>query len=470
MGREIAPNRYLNPYFWYSASNGNRNDPSRPRYHICDFNREAAGRPEFAAGAEWIGSLHHAESLTRRQTNGFSGRYRPNIDPHPSRPCRTANIIIMILVAHAHIGLGFSPIIGLNKPLAKSWFGTRASRFKQAGRVAPQRHKTEPERKMRFDLLSLKLFIVVCEQQSISRTADLEHIAASAVSKRISDLEQIVKAPLFHRSQKGLDLTPAAHALLHHARIVLRDLRQMEDEMLDHAKGRRGDVRLSASSSTVVQHLPADLSDFLTQHPAIRVAIEEALSRNVIQAVSDHAADIGIFGGNLPAPGLHVVPYRSDRLVVIMPNDHPLCGSDHLTFAEMAEYDLVGPQIGSCLDSLMMRAAADLGRPLRLRIRVNGFEPAASMVEAKLGIALVPEYNAARYAAIGTLVSATLDETWAVRHWKICTRELTSLPPPVKLLLQHLGSRRPAYDRITIPCIRTIAPVAGYAATERSAG
>jgi len=83
----------------------------------------------------------------------------------------------------------------------------------------------------------------VCEQQSISRTADVERIAASAVSKRMSDLEAMVKTPLFLRSQKGLDMTPAAHDLLKHARIVLRDLGQLENDMLDHSKGRRGDVR-----------------------------------------------------------------------------------------------------------------------------------------------------------------------------------------------------------------------------------
>jgi len=72
---------------------------------------------------------------------------------------------------------------------------------------------------MRFDLLSLTLFVGACEQQSISRVAEIEHIAASAVSKRISDLERAVKAPLFSRTKKGLELLPAAHALLHHARV-----------------------------------------------------------------------------------------------------------------------------------------------------------------------------------------------------------------------------------------------------------
>ncbi len=175
---------------------------------------------------------------------------------------------------------------------------------------------------MRFDLLSLKLFVIVCEQQSISRTADVERIAASAVSKRMSDLEAMVKTPLFLRSQKGLDMTPAAHDLLRHARIVLRDLGQLENDMLDHSKGRRGDVRLHACHSPIAQHLPDDLANFLALNPAIRVSIDEGLSRNVVQAVSENAADIGVFGGGTTTASLHVTPYRTDRLVVIMPAEH----------------------------------------------------------------------------------------------------------------------------------------------------
>ncbi|HTJ99724.1 MAG TPA: LysR family transcriptional regulator, partial [Bordetella sp.] len=97
---------------------------------------------------------------------------------------------------------------------------------------------------MRFDLLSLKLFVAVCEHRNISRAADAESIAPSAISKRISHMEDMLKTPLFLRSNKGLELTPAAHSLLNHARVILRDLAQMESELFDHAEGLRGQIRL----------------------------------------------------------------------------------------------------------------------------------------------------------------------------------------------------------------------------------
>jgi len=304
---------------------------------------------------------------------------------------------------------------------------------------------------MRFDLLSLKLFVSVCEHESIARAADAEHIAASAVSKRISDIEKMLKTTLFYRSPKGLELTPTAHALLHHARIVLRDLRQMEAELSDHSKGLRGQIRIHASVSTIIQHLPGDLSDFLGRHPGIRIELEEGTSQEAVRAVAENAADIGIFGGSPPMTGLRVLPYRTDRLVVIMPPGHPLADSGGVAFKEVVKYDLVGPQKGSFLDALVMRAASDLTHPLRMPIRVNGFETAASMAEAHLGVALVPERLAERYSIAGRLVTVPLAEDWAVRRWNICTRADESLPAPVQLLVQHLRRMPEPSMAVTTP-------------------
>jgi DNA-binding transcriptional LysR family regulator len=63
------------------------------------------------------------------------------------------------------------------------------------------------------------------------------------------------------------------------------------------------------------------------------------------------------------------------------------------------------------------------------------------MVEARLGIALVPEYHASRYVTSGPVVAVPLDEDWAERHWKLCVRDGESLPAPVQLLLNHLSAR-----------------------------
>lgn len=292
---------------------------------------------------------------------------------------------------------------------------------------------------MRFDLLSLKLFVAVCEEQSIARAADREHIAASAVSKRISDIEGLVKAPVFRRVHKGLELTPTGEALLRHARVVMRDLAQMESELTDHAKGVCGQVRVHASVSPIVLHLPNDLRDFLSAHQQIRVELEEGNSQEIVQAVAENASDIGIFGGLRPTPGLRVLPYRTDNLYAIVPIGHPLSERTSVKFADLAIYNLVGPRKGSFLESLVLRAASDLDQALKLQIRVGGFETVCSMVEAQLGVGLVPEFCGKLYAAANRVVALPLDEEWATRQWKICVRDVPSLPAPVRLLVEHLS-------------------------------
>lgn len=296
---------------------------------------------------------------------------------------------------------------------------------------------------MRFDLFSLQLFLTVCEEKSIARAADRENIAASAVSKRISDLENRLKVQLFHRSPKGLELTAAANAMVHHSRMLMRDLNQMEIELAHHASGVSGHVRIYASVSTVIQHLPTDLQTFIAAHPSIRIELQEGSSQQAVEAVAENSADIGIFGGVVPREGLRLVPYVSDRIVVLAHKDHPLSQRSSVSFAEFPEYDLVGPNKGSYLDSLVLRAAAELNRPLKIPIRVNGFETVAGMVEAELGIGLVPEGCAARYVKGGNLSTIRLEEDWSVRQWNICVLEGTSLPPPVRLLLDHLTDRHP---------------------------
>lgn len=295
---------------------------------------------------------------------------------------------------------------------------------------------------MRFDLFSLQLFLAVCEERSIAKAADRENIAASAISKRISDLEGRLNAQLFNRGRKGIEPTAAAHALMHHARVLMRDLDQMEAELAHHASGVRGQVHVYASVSTIIQHLPAQLSAFIARHPSIRIELREGSSTDAVEAVAENSADIGIFGGVVPRAGLRIIPYVRDRIVVLVPAGHALAGRRSITFAEFPDYDMIGPNKGSYLDSLVLRAAAELSRPLRIPIRVNGFETVAGMVEAGLGIGLVPEGCAARYVAGGGLVVIRLEDDWAVRQWNICVQDEASLPPPVRLLLDHLTEGR----------------------------
>ena len=93
--------------------------------------------------------------------------------------------------------------------------------------------------------------------------------------------------------------------------------------------------------------------------------LEEAISPLIVRAVADGVAEIGIYGGNIPAPGLTVLPYRQDRLVVVVPTRHPLRKHASVRLDAVLPYDLVGVQKGSSIDALVMVRQARLREDLR---------------------------------------------------------------------------------------------------------
>ena len=133
----------------------------------------------------------------------------------------------------------------------------------------------------RLDLTSLQLFVAVCETGSIGRAAEREGIAASAVSKRLSDLEGVLDPPLLYRHARGVDLTPAGETLLHHARAMLFGLDKMQGELSEYAQGVRGHVRLNANISAIVQFLTEAMAGFVAQHSPVKRELDERVTTEI---------------------------------------------------------------------------------------------------------------------------------------------------------------------------------------------
>lgn len=301
-----------------------------------------------------------------------------------------------------------------------------------------------PERSFarRLDLTSLQLFVAVCEMGSIGRAAEREFIAASAISKRLSDLEAALDAPLLYRRPRGVELTPAGETFLHHARSVLFSLDRMQGELSEFAQGVRGHVRIHANLSAIMQFLPDDLAGFTALHPQVKLDLEEHVSSEVVRAVRDGDADIGICNAPGPAHDLQSRRYRQDRLVVAVPRRHPLAAQPAVWYEETLDHDQIGLQGNSALDLAMRRAAAAAGKEIRLRIRVTGLDALCRMVHNGLGIGLIPDRAFALLQGVGELQAVPLRDDWAVRDIDLLARDFTSLPVTARLLVEHLCPRQ----------------------------
>ena len=298
----------------------------------------------------------------------------------------------------------------------------------------------------RVDLTSLQLFVAVCELGSIGRAAEREFIAASAISKRLSDLEAALHTPLLYRHARGVDLTPAGESLLHHARSVLYSLEKMQGELSEYADGVRGHVRVHANISAIVQYLPEDLGVFAREHEAIKIDLEEHLSSEVLRAVQEGAADLGICHANPGTHELQSLPYKQDRLALVLPASHPLAKTKAIDFVATLDFDHVGLHTNSSIYVAMHQAALDAGRSIKLRIHVTGLDAMCRMIENGLGIGVMP-LRAFEFMQGGigrSLVSIALNDPWAVREIRLVARDFSTLPVAARSLVSHLTANADA--------------------------
>lgn len=292
----------------------------------------------------------------------------------------------------------------------------------------------------RIDFVTLKLFVAIADERSLTKAAEREHLALAAVSKRVSDLENQLGIALLYRQPKGVELTPAGHALLHHARNMMDNLAQMNADLSEFSEGVKGHVRIHANTSAVIEFLPEDLSAFTRLHPQVKIDLEERVSSEAIRAVREGLTDIGIFAGHVPADELQVFNYRHDRLVLVTPRAHPLAERSRISLHEAVSYDFIGLQQDASLHGLLQQAARHLGTPLRLRIQVRSFEAICRMIHTGMGIGILPELAVRTYLPALDVQVIALDDPWARRELKIAVRSLEALSMTARQMLEHLMS------------------------------
>ncbi len=294
----------------------------------------------------------------------------------------------------------------------------------------------------RLDPTSLRLFRAAVEERSLARAAIREAIALSAASRRIAEMELRLGTPLLHRHDRGVSPTAAGEVLMRHLDTLFDLLDRIGSDMEAFASGERGQVRLYANMSAVSGVLPETLAGFLPAHPGIRLILEERYSEEILHAVQTAVADIGLISGTLPAsghaPGLHVRPWREDRLVVVLPLGHPLSGRAEIRLADLRGVPFVGQSGETALQRLYRQKASALGFSLNERVNVSGFDGVRRMVEAGLGVAILPAAAAGPYVGLLRIAVCPLAEDWAARELVLVTRDPATLSAAARILIAHL--------------------------------
>jgi DNA-binding transcriptional LysR family regulator len=305
---------------------------------------------------------------------------------------------------------------------------------------------------MHFDLVDLRLMVRIAEANSLTRGAEGSHISLPSASTRIKNLEESIGTKLLYRTSQGVTLTPPGQAFVHHARLVLGQIESLRGDMQEYAKGVKGHLRVFANTTALGEFLPPVLLTYLLSHPDVNIDLKERLSHDIVRAVTEGQTDIGIVAGHVRTENLEVIPYRQDRLALVVPVGHALAQTGSIDFEQTLELDHVGLQESSAIHAFLRQVCDGLHRRLPLRIQVGNFEAACRMIEASVGVGILPESAARRHAQTMAIRIVRLNDEWSLRALLICMRKLDALPSFARDLVDLLVAD--ASDASALPAPR----------------
>lgn len=293
---------------------------------------------------------------------------------------------------------------------------------------------------MHFDITDLRLLAAIAATGSLSKAAASFPVAVSAASTRLRLFEQRCGLSLFTRKADGMTLTPAGRLVLERARSVLNEAEKLKATLRELAGQDRITLRLSASTVANSTYLPSALGPFLADYPEIDLQLVEQKSSEVLQAVQSGACEIGVYDGNLPTGGLISLPFRDDKLVLLVPRNHPLADRQLTPLRDALGHPFVCLPVERAMQRFIEDMAMKYVMPLKIRVRAPSFDAIAQLVAQGVGIAMLPEAAASRFVQELPVDIVALEEAWATRELRICIQGWEVLSSHARQLVTFLSS------------------------------
>jgi DNA-binding transcriptional LysR family regulator len=296
---------------------------------------------------------------------------------------------------------------------------------------------------MHFDLADFRLVSNIAEESNLTRGAARSFLSVPAASQRIKNLEFTLGIKVFQRSSQGVALTEAGRAYLDHGRRILAQIELLTSELQAFGSGLKGQLKIQANTTAITEFMPPVLGAFLRDHPEVQIDMREKLSDEAVRAVRDGAADLAIISGTVPTDGTEVRRFAQSRLVAVAPLGHALASKEKARFQDLLQHEFVALLDGSATQEFLRQHALALHENLSVRVQAAGFDAVFRLVEAGIGIGVMPEIVVERMNSRATVHVCELDEPWATREYQLCAKAFESLPSFAQDLVRQIIA---AYD------------------------
>lgn len=293
---------------------------------------------------------------------------------------------------------------------------------------------------MRLDFFDLRLFLNIVDTGSLTKGAERSAISLQAASERIKKLEQQYQVSLFSRHSGGVKMTFAGQVFAEHAQAILQQGQQLSRAMAVFSEGQHSNISLWCNSSAQSEYLPLLLPQYLVNNPNIQIDLKEAESNDIIAALTNGTAKLGLISSFFAASQLQTQEFSDDPLVLICPEQHDLSSGKALKLGDCLNYPFVGLMQYHSLQQSIEAQARLLHCEIQYRLRLPNFAAIAQVVANGVGIAIMPQRAAQRLAKLYAFKQIQLTGDWANRKLLLAAKNFNELSAAYQHFSQFLLS------------------------------
>jgi DNA-binding transcriptional LysR family regulator len=209
---------------------------------------------------------------------------------------------------------------------------------------------------------------------SIRKAAERLNVTASAMNRRVADLEDELGAPLFERKPRGVRLTAAGEVFVRYAREQATDLDRVKSQIEDLKGLRRGTVRIACSQALAHAFLPAEIAAFRAAHPLVAFDVKVLDHERAIAALASYDTDLVLVFRPPFLATFQPLMRLPQRLVALMAADHPLAAKRTVRLRDCAAYPVALAERSMGGRQLLDEVAARAGLRFSTVIESNSFE------------------------------------------------------------------------------------------------
>ena len=251
-----------------------------------------------------------------------------------------------------------------------------------------------------MDILKCKAFVTSVDEGSFTAAGRIMGYTPSGISQLVSAMESEFGFALLVRKSNGVVPTRQGEYIYPLIQEYIDKEAAIYQVATELSGMYKGNVMIATYASTAAHTLPSIIKDFTDMHPSINIQIEEGTKNRIEKMVSAGKADLS-FSTRLSNQSYTWIPFAKDRMVAVLPKDHPDAGRDAYPIKNCRKENLIMPSEGDDADVRALMKEHGIVPNIRLTTLENF--TAINMVEKGLGIGIMNE-GITRYWQTGTVI------------------------------------------------------------------